>query len=299
MDGQLVPCGDREIINVFKTHQKLTEVPLTDEQTQLMLSAAVKEVRRTVMARRLMSLFGPLGAGVESVSMETISQEDTAAEVHLEGMPDPHPITMHAQEEYVRIPIIYKDFLLHWRDVKFANDMGSPLDVSNAVRAAHQVGHAEDHLLFNGNKELGIVGLLSSKDSHSLVSEDWSKDGACVKAVYAAMDKLLGSNHHFPYALVVSLDMYRMLLKPVQDRPVLELEQVTKVLSDGVFWSPQVPEGTAALVSTGSQNFDIAVAEDLQIAYLGPREMNYHFRVYQSLVPRIKRPTAVCIIKQK
>lgn len=283
---------------MFKSHQKLADLPLTEEQAQQMLSAAVKEVRRTVMARRLMPLFGPLGAGVESVSMETISQEDASAEVHLEGLPDPSPISMHAQEEYVRIPIIYKDFILHWRDVKFSNDLGSPLDMSNAVRAAHQVGHAEDNLLFNGCKDLGINGLLTCSDSHTLKSEDWSKDGACVKSIYSAMDKLLESNHHFPYALIVSVDMYRMLLKPVQDRPVLELEQVSKVLSDGVFWSSQIPAGTAALVSTGAQNFDIAVAEDLQIAYLGPREMNYHFRVYQSLVPRIKRPTAVCLIKQ-
>lgn len=273
-------------------------MPLTEEQCNLMMGAAVKEVRRTVMARRVMSLFGPLGAGVESVSREIIPLDDGPAEVHLEGKPDPAPISFHGDEEYVRIPIIYKDFLLHWRDVKFANDLGSPLDVSNAVRAAHQVGHAEDNLLFNGSRELGINGLLSCSDSHSIKCEDWSKDGACVKSVYDAMDKLLESNHHFPYALIVSLDMYRMLLKPVQDRPVLELEQVSKVVSDGVFWSPQVPEGTAALVSTGSQNFDIAVAEDLQIAYLGPREMNYHFRVYQSLVPRIKRPTAVCLINQ-
>ena len=62
--GPWVPCGAKEMAKVFKSHQKLADLPLTEEQAQQMLSAAVKEVRRTVMARRLMPLFGPLGAGV-------------------------------------------------------------------------------------------------------------------------------------------------------------------------------------------------------------------------------------------
>ena len=245
-----------------------------------------------------MSLFGPLGAGVESVPLETIPDDD-AAEIHLEGEPDPHPIRTHDEETYIRVPLIYKDFLLHWRDVKWSKDMRAPLDISNAIRAAHQVGDAEDHLLFNGSQKLKITGLLNNKDSHRVDGGDWSKEGSAVKSVYAAMDKLLSSNHHFPYALITSVDMYRTLLKPVRESPVMELEQVSKVCTDGVLWSPQVPQGTAIVVSTGAQNFDIAVAEDLQIAYLGPRDMNYAFRVYESLVPRIKRPSAVCIIESK
>jgi uncharacterized linocin/CFP29 family protein len=245
-----------------------------------------------------MSLFGPLGAGVESIPLETILA-DESAEVHIEGKPDSKPIHTHEEETYIRVPLLYKDFLLHWRDVKWSKDMRSPLDVSNAIRAAHQVGDAEDDLLLNGNKKLKINGLLTNPDSKRVSQGDWSKDGSAVRSVYAAIDKLLESNHHFPYALITSVDMYRLLLKPVKESPVMELEQVSKVCMDGVFWSPMVPKGTAAVVSTGSQNFDIAVAEDLQIAYLGPRDMNYCFRVYESLVPRIKRPSSVCIIESK
>lgn len=281
---------------MLTTHQKLSENPLTPEQTDTMLQAAVQEVRRTIMARKLMSLFGPMGAGVESVPLEK-NTVDSIAEVDLEGKPDPNPIRSHEEQKYIRVPIIYKDFVLHWRDVKWSQDMKSPLDISNAIRAAHQVGDAEDHLLFNGSEEFQIDGLLSNSDSHKISSGDWSQEGASVKSVYSAIDKLLESSHHFPYALIASVDMYRMLLKPVKESPVLELERVSKVCQDGVFWSPQVAPGTAAVVSTGAQNFDIAVAEDLQIAYLGPQDMNYCFRVYESLVPRLKRPTAVCLIR--
>ncbi len=281
---------------MWKTHQRLTELPLTQQQADRMLQEAVQEVRRTVVARRLVALFGPLGAGVESVPLETIGKDDRA-EIDLEGKPDPRPIRTHETERYIRIPLIYKDFFLHWRDVTWSQDMGAPLDPTNAVRAAHQVGHAEDNLLFNGSKDMGIHGLLNSPGSLSVDGGDWKKAGAPVKDVYAAISKLLDSSHHFPYALVASVDMYETLLKPVKESPVLELEQVNKVCGDGVHWSPQIPAGTAAVISTGPQNFDIAVAEDLQIAYLGPSDMNYRFRVYESLVLRVKRPTAICVIK--
>jgi len=260
-----------------------------------MLQAAVQEVRRTVVGRRLVALFGPLGAGVESVPLETI-KKDSSAEIDLEGKPDTHPIGTHEKETYIRVPILYKDFLLHWRDVKWSQDMNAPLDMTNAIRAAHKVGDAEDGLIFNGNKELGIHGLLNYPGSLKVKGGDWKVPNEPVKDVYAAIAKLLEADHHFPYALVTSLDMYEALLKPVKESPALELEQVGKICEDGVMWSPQIPAGTAALVSTGAQNFDIAVAEDLQIAYLGPTDMNYRFRVYESLVLRVKRPSAVCVI---
>ncbi|MBK9142553.1 MAG: encapsulin [Candidatus Melainabacteria bacterium] len=283
---------------MWKSHQKLTELPITEQQAQSMLEAAVQEVRRTVVARKLMALYGPLGAGTESVSLERHSQ-DSPAEIDLEGKPDPQPIGAHEKEQYVRVPIIFKDFILHWRDVKYSQDTSSPLDNTHAIRAAHQVGDKEDNLLFNGSEDLKIFGLLNCPGIQTIEGGDWTKPGDSVADVYMAVRSLLAKDHHFPYVLVMSLDMYEALLKPVRESPVLELEQISKLCVDGVYWSAQIPSGTAALLSTGSQNFDIAVAEDLRIAYLGPSDMNYRFRVYESLVLRVKRPTAICMIKSK
>lgn len=281
---------------MWKAYQKLTELPLSPEQAEQMLKAAVHEVRRTVVGRKLIALFGPLGAGVESIPLETI-KEDGGAEIDLEGKADPKPIRTHEKETYVRVPLIYKDFLMHWRDVQWSQDIKAPLDFTNAVRAAHQVGDAEDRLIFNGDKELRLHGLLNYPGILSVRKSDWKVAGSPANDVYAAISKLLQADHHFPYALVTSVDMYEALLKQVKESPALELEQLSKLFEDGILWSPQIPAGTAAVISTGVQNFDIAVAEDLQIAYLGPADMNYRFRVYESLVLRVKRPTAICVIQ--
>lgn len=281
---------------MWKSHQKLTELPLSPEQAEQMLQAAVHEVRRTVVGRKLISLFGPLGAGVESVPLETI-KEDAGANIDLEGKPDANPIGTHERETYIRVPIVYKDFFLHWRDVKWSQDMHAPLDQTNAVRAAHKVGDAEDKLIFNGDKDLELYGLLNHPGALNVKGGDWKVAGNPQNDVYAAISKLLKADHHFPYALVTSVDMYEALIKPVKESPALELEQLGKLFEDGIMWSPQIPTGTAAVISTGVQNFDIAFAEDLQIAYLGPSDMNYRFRVYESMVLRIKNPTAICVIK--
>lgn len=115
---------------------------------------------------------------------------------------------------------------------------------------------------------------------------------------FNAIEILMKEYHHFPDAMGMSLDMYESLLKSVKDSPVLELEQISQICTDGLFLSPMVPTGTAVVVSTGAQNFDIAVAENVSIAYLGPSDdMNYKFRVYESPVLPVKRPKAICVIR--
>ena len=41
----------------------------------------------------------------------------------------------------------------------------------------------------------------------------------------------------------------------------------------------------------------IAVTEDLTITYLGERDQDYPFRVYECVALRIKRPSAICTIE--
>ena len=135
--------------------------PLSDAQAAHLLQEAVREARRTLVARRFLGIYGPLGAGLESVRLETYDP-DRDAEIDLIGRDDPSPIVAHS-ETYVRVPILYKDFILHWRDVELSNKLGAPIDASRAIRAAHFVADREDQLLFNGEPRFGIAGLLNAE----------------------------------------------------------------------------------------------------------------------------------------
>jgi len=272
------------------------EVPLSPDQLKRVEEEIVREARRTLIGRRFINVFGPIGPGVESISFDTYPK-DEIAEIHLEGRSDPSPIGAHTAEEYRRIPLIYKDFLMHWRDVKWSQDMGSPIDAGNAVLATHFVAHREDDLIFNGNGELGITGLVNAPGANRLKGKDWRKVGNAFQDLCAAIELLQKSNHHPPFAITLSIDAHSSLVRAGSESPVLEVDQITRMCADGVFQTHVLPAKTAVLVSSGDQNFDIAVAEDLSLAYLGPRDMNHAFRIYESLVLRVKRPKAICLIQ--
>ncbi|MBI2901645.1 MAG: bacteriocin family protein [Planctomycetes bacterium] len=280
----------------MKNHQKVVEVPLSEAQLKRIQDEIVREARRTLVGRRFINVFGPIGAGVESISFDSYKR-DEAAEIHLEGQADPNPIGAHTAEEYRRIPLIYKDFLMHWRDVKWSQDTGSPVEAGNAILATHFVAHREDDLLFNGHAPLGITGLANAPGANRVKGGDWKKCGAAFQNVLSAVDLLQKSNYHPPYAITLSVDSYNALIKAERETPVLEIDQIARLCTDGVFQSHVLPEKTSVLVATGDQNLDIAVAEDLSLAYLGPRDMNYAFRVYESIVLRVKRPKAICVVQ--
>jgi uncharacterized linocin/CFP29 family protein len=275
--------------------QKNVEYPLDEKQHARVREAIIKEATRTLVARYFIEIFGPLGAGLETVSFETYAA-DELAKIDLEGGIDAKIATPH-EEVYRRIPILYKDFELHWRDVDFARKNGSPLDVTRAIRAAHFVADREDDLIFNGSTELGIEGLLNVKGRNTVPLGDWNRFGVAFDTIQGATEKLLTLNHHRPYACVLSPHLYASLLKVKDGQQFLELDQITRLCTDGVYQSPSIPQGKGVVVSTGPQNFDLAVAQDLEIAFLGPRAMNYQFRVFESVVLRIKRPTAVCTLE--
>ena len=278
----------------MKSYQRNVEYPLSEAQRVRLESEILKEMRRNLTARRFIDVFGPLGAGLETVSYETYG-DDAMAEVDLEGGRDARVIQADS-EVYKRFPLIYKDFVFHWRDVELSQALGAPLDVSRAVRAAHFLAHREEELIYNGHAELGIEGIMNAEHRLRIPLQDWSQFGKPFANVREATQALLAANHHRPYALVLSPQLYASLLKTEKDMPIIEIDAIAKLCEDGVFQSQALEAHQAAVVSSGPENFDLAIAEDVSVAYLGPKNMNYPFRIYESLVLRIKRATAICTL---
>lgn len=269
--------------------------PLSPEQHQFLISEVIREARRTLVGRRFLGLYGPLGAGIETVSLEEYGP-DRDAEIELVGRHDPDPIGP-TEKGFLRVPILYKDFVLHWRDVEFSRKLGAPLDASRAIRAAHFVADREDQLLFNGEARFGLKGLLNHEGRSKVQRGDWTQYGVAYGDVVRATELLLAHNHHRPFALAVSPTDYARLVQMREGQFAPELDAIGRLCDDGVYSSPAIPEGKAVLLSTGDQNFDIAVTEDLSVAYLGERDQDFPFRVYECLVLRISRPRAICTIE--
>ncbi len=272
-----------------------TTSPLSESQAQQIQEAIVREARRTLIGRRFLGIYGPLGSGVDTVDFEEYGP-DKDAEIEFVGRHDAEPIT-GLQQNSLRIPILYKDFVLHWRDIELSKKLGAPPDASRAIRAAHFVADREDQLVFNGEPRLKIEGLMLASGRNKVKRGDWSKYGNAYKDVVAAIEKLLSHNHHRPFALAVSAQDYARFVQQREGQFAPELLSLQQICDDGVHTSPIIREGKAVLLSTGDQNFDLAVAEDMTTTCLGDRDQDFLFRVYETLVLRIKRPKAICTIE--
>ena len=193
--------------------------------------------------------------------------------------------------------MLYKDFILYWRDIQQSKTLGSPIDFSASANAAQQCALLEDNLIFNGSKEFDIQGIMNVRGKLSHIRSDWMESGNAFTDVVEARNKLLRMGHTGPYALVLSPELYALVHRVHQGTHVLEIEHIRELMTAGVFQSPMIKSGTGVVLDAGKQNIDLAIASDFDTTFLDQDNMNYYFRVYETIVPRIKRPTAICALE--
>lgn len=273
-----------------------SEAPLTEDEWAAVDKVVVDVARRALTGRRFIQIFGPLGAAVQDVDYDTFSGLNDNAQVTVLG--DESVSAVKAQRRiHENIPLIFKDFVLYWRDLETARMMNMPIDVSAAAAAAAYVAREEDKMIFYGNKECGYEGLFTVKGRQTIKARDWSVPGNAFQDVVDARVRLLDAGFYGPYALAVSPVAYAHMHQIFKNSGTLEINHVREIASAGVFQSSVLKPTHAVLVSMGIQNFDLALAQDLITAYLGAEQMNHPFRVFESLVLRIKRPEAICVIE--
>ena len=271
------------------------ENPLREEEWQRLNETVVQVAKRVLVARRFIDLYGPLGPGVQTVAHETYAGAEKGA-VDLVGEAETTRVVPDTRS-FRSIPLVYKDFLLHWRDIEAARSHNMPLDVSSAAGAAAFCAQREDDLVFYGDPKLGVEGLLNVAGRQRVVLKDWTVPGNGFLNVVEATEKLLGEGHFGPYAMVASPRLYAQLHRIYEKTGVLEIETIRQLAADGVYQSNRLRGDTAVVVSTGRENLDLAVAMDLSVAYLGAERMNHPFRVLEAVLLRIKHPDAICTIE--
>lgn len=271
------------------------ENPLREEEWARLNETVVQVARRNLVGRRILDLYGPLGAGVQSVPHDEFTGVSPGT-VDITGEHDNGAVFTDIRK-FKTIPIIYKDFLLHWRDIEAARIHNSPLDVSAAAGAAAFCAQMEDELIFHGDTKLGHEGLMNAAGRSTVSLGDWTQPGAGYTAIVEATRKLNDSGHYGPYAVVLSPKLYSMLHRIFEKTGVLEIETLRKLATDGVHQSNRLVGESGVVISVGRENMDLAVGVDMVTAYLGASNMNHPFRVLETLVLRIKHPDAICTLE--
>lgn len=269
--------------------------PLTPEEWRRLQGVVVEAARRTLVGRRVVDIHGPVGPGAETIVKSHLAGT-TRGHIDLQGN-DAGDAVRSARREPGFLPIVYKDFVVHWRDLETARATGVPFDTSIAAGAASLCANREDQLILFGHETMGYEGLMNATGRLTLLRRDWSASGNAFADVSGATERLVERGHYGPYSMIVSPRLYAQMHRVHQDTNVLEIEHVRKLVSGGVYQSALIRTEAALLVSGGRQNFDLVVGQDLTVAYLGAAQMNHPFRVFESIGLRIKRPSSICTLE--
>jgi uncharacterized linocin/CFP29 family protein len=253
--------------------------------------AVVRTAQSVLIGRRFITLVGPFGPGVEALPNDVLTGGG-GGRVDLLGDAEDEHLTI-GRRQFLPLPLIYKDFWIHWRDLESSRLLGVPLDTGKAAAAASASAQTEDRLIFDGDVGLGLPGLRTVEGRQHVSMGNWDTMGSAFADVVEGIRVLTQAEFTGPYALAVSPRLYADLNRVFDATGVLELEQIEKLARRGVYPSAVLPEPGALLIDSGAQNLDLAVGLDLSTAYVESSNLNHHLRVLESLVLRIRRPGAI------
>ncbi|HOP72246.1 family 1 encapsulin nanocompartment shell protein [Thermoclostridium caenicola] len=262
--------------------------PLSEALWKQIDSTVVGAATRVLIGRRFLKLFGPLGIGVQHISVD---DADHVEQVAQDGL-----ITTRGRK-VLEIPMIYDDFLLYARDLEAADRSGFPVDLSKAAAAAEACALKEDKLIFFGDNRVGYDGLLTVPGANKIERKDWSTGENAFSDIAAALELLTEKGIYGPYALALSPDLYMQMQRIQPGTGLLEIDRVSKLVGGHVFKSPVLGKGKAVLVASDERNMDLVVGQDMATAYLEQTELNHRLRVLETVLLRIKRSQAIVVFE--
>ena len=273
------------------------DAPLTTEEWAKLDEMVVGVAKKLLVGRRLISIYGPFGAGLQTVTVDRyqVSQaclHQGKSSDCCEGKCDCQECDCEAVDvagrDIVTLPLIHKDFVLHWQDIATSRQFQMPLDLGQVGAASAMVAMKEDQMIF---------GALLEKAGTKVSAAKPDKPGSDFASFVEAAAALAATGNVGPYAAVVSPATYAKLHRPMTaGMGILEIVQVRELANGGLYQTSALKDGQALLISQGAQNLDLALGQDLATAYLGPDKMDHLFRVFETLALRVKRPEAICLI---
>lgn len=261
--------------------------PFSEELWAEIDKAVVGSVKETLVGRRFMPFFGPAGPGLNAVEISSPEKEESFKD----------GFSIMEGRRLVRVPQLYEDFWLYWRDIEGSRRVGFPVDMAQARAAAQKLAWREDKMIFYGVKPYGLEGILTAKGVESQTLGDWNAGEKAFQAVAQAISTLAAKGKYGRYALVLSPDLYVSLHRIQSGTGILELDRIKSLVGGNVFNAPTLEPKTAALVCAQSQYLDLMVGQDISVAYTELVDLNHHLRILETAVVRIKDPGAIVVFK--
>ncbi len=246
--------------------------------------AVIETARKLLTGRRFLSLAGPLGAGAQSVIVDSaaMTEELEAGLGQIRG------------RRFQPLIQLFEDFTLLWRDLESV-ESGASLDRLRILEAARKLARREDELIFFGNSAAGFTGLVNTEGAVHCARGDWSQSENAFADIAKGLNELESRGYVSGITLVLSPDLMLDLQRIQPGTGMLEVDRIARLIDGPVLKSPMLKQNHALLIAAEPENVDLALGMDLSTGYLETKAFNHVFRILETLALRIKQPDAIVV----
>lgn len=243
--------------------------------------AAMKAAGDRLTARRFLDVEGPYGPGLTTIE---VGNDDYCRQP---GPDEAGAVIGRA----ISVPMIRKSFRLSVRRVAAYLDNGLPLNLSPVEDAAEAVAAREEEMIYRGQSDFGLDGLLTAAARNRHNSGDWSDLDRVIDDVLAAITKLDDGGFRGPYAMVLAPSLYNGLFRRYPGTELVQLEHLRRLCTQGIH-KASIDGGAIIDPLAGV----LVLGQDLMTGYSGHDGIHYELYVSESIVLRLDQPEAICTL---
>lgn len=246
--------------------------------------AAIKAARDRLTARRFLDIEGPFGTGL------TVIETGNDGYCRQPG-PDEAGAVMGRT---LPVPMLRRSFQVSIRRIAAHLENGQPLDLAPVQDAAEAVANREEELVYRGQPDFGIAGLLTAEGRQHIDGGDWSAIDRALEDAVGAATRLDDAGFRGPYALALSPALYNMLFRLYPGTDVLQLEHLRRLCGGGIYKA-----GIDGGVMLDARAGVLVVGQDLRCGYIGQDGVHHQLYASESIVLRIDDAKAICTISAR
>ena len=225
--------------------------PISDSAWQQIEEEAARTVKRSLAARRVIDVSGPLGYAFASVPTGHLAEIAAPAD----GVRAASRAVLPLVE--VRVP-----FTLARSAIDDVARGSQDSDWQPVKDAATTIAHTEDRAVFEGYPAAGITGIGPTASNPVISLPDDALNYP--DAVAQALTTLRLAGVEGPYALVLDAAAYTAVAE-TRDHGYPILEQLNRLVPDAIVWGPALRGGY--LMSTRGGDYELTIGQDISVGY--------------------------------
>lgn len=243
--------------------------------------AAIRAAGDMLTGRRFLDVEGPFGLGLTAIE---VGNDDYCRQ----PAADEAGAVVSAA---ISVPMIRRAFNLSLRRLAGHTENNQPLDLTPVEDAAEAVARREEELVYHGQADFQLAGLLTAKGRLHLDGGDWSRIDQALQDVLAAVTMLDDAGFRGPHALALSPRLYNGLFRRYENSDLLQVEHLGRLCTRGIFKAP-IDGGVVVDPRVGK----LLIGRDLSAGFAAQDGIHCQCYVVESIVLRLDDARAVCTI---